>query len=130
MLLKLRANTKIIVPLINRLKVEYWDDVEDLIKDDEIEIDMESGAFTPDMEAIVKAEQESSQCRDFVFRAVLDSKEIKERSTAKGIMVKGYIIGYVWYVAMVSWLDDGGGDGDGDGDGDGVGNLVDNDTAL
>ncbi|GKB82575.1 DExH-box ATP-dependent RNA helicase DExH17, partial [Tanacetum coccineum] len=27
-----------------------------------------SGAFTPDMEAIVKAEQESSQCRDFVFR--------------------------------------------------------------
>ncbi|GKC09070.1 hypothetical protein Tco_1000680, partial [Tanacetum coccineum] len=35
---------------------------------------------------------------------------------------------YVWYVAMVSWLDDSGGDGDGDGDG--VGNLVDNDTAL
>ncbi|GKC05255.1 hypothetical protein Tco_0996865 [Tanacetum coccineum] len=32
-------------------------------------------------------------------------------------------LGYVWYIAMVSWLDDGGGDGDGDGDGDGVGNL-------
>ncbi|GKC88442.1 hypothetical protein Tco_1149091, partial [Tanacetum coccineum] len=32
-------------------------------------------------------------------------------------------LGYVWYVAMISWLDDGGGDGDGDGDGDGVGNL-------
>ncbi|GJS29703.1 F-box/LRR-repeat protein-like protein [Tanacetum coccineum] len=41
-----------------------------------------------------------------------------------------YNFRYVWYIAMVSWLDDGGGDGDGDGDGDGVGNLVDNDTAL
>ncbi|GJV22418.1 apoptosis-inducing factor 2-like protein isoform X2 [Tanacetum coccineum] len=39
--LKVGANTKIIVPITNHLKEEYWDDVEDFIKDDEIVKDME-----------------------------------------------------------------------------------------
>ncbi|GJX39415.1 hypothetical protein Tco_0252718 [Tanacetum coccineum] len=67
----IEANIKIIVPITNRLKVEYWDDVEDLIKDDEIVKDMEQ-----QLDKLTGRDKEKQTAGDFkklVYKEVIDA---------------------------------------------------------